>query len=230
MLSGILGVGSFAEDCGPTCSNLRYNGMYYVCSGFACRATTVALSDQVPNPVALLPLDNNGVMVQLPAISPDGSPSASGFLILGVGTRANNIPSGVTTYAADELGDLLTSFNGTSYPSFIDTGSNGLFFPNVSTGLLPPCPWPNNGWYCPPSITDLSATNMGASGSPTGNVSFQIGNYASLLDSSNNAFSDIGGDNVGTFDWGLPLFFGKNIFLGIEGTSSSLGNGPYWAY
>jgi hypothetical protein len=228
--TGILGVGTFAEDCGPVCSSLPNNGMYYTCSGSNCKATTVALLSQVPNPVAVLPLDNNGVMVQLPVVLPDGSPSASGYLVLGVGTRANNSPSGVTTYATDQSGDLLTSFNGTFYPSFIDTGTNGLFFPAASTGLLPLCPWPNTTWYCPPSITNLSAINMGASGSPTGSVSFQIGNFFSLLNSSNSVFSDIGGDEVGAFGWGLPFFLGKNIFLGIEGTASSLGSGPYWAY
>ncbi len=232
--TGILGVGPFAKDCGPTCTNLLNNGQYYACSGSGCQATTVALSDQVPNPVALLPLDNNGLMVRLPGVLPDGSPSSSGYLVLGVGTRANNMPSGVTTYDTDQLGNLLTSFDDflyTSFTSFIDTGSNGLFFPPPSPGLLPSCAWPNRGWFCPPSITDLSAINRGASvGSSTGSVSFQIGNYVNLLNSSDQAFSNIGGDEPGDFDWGLPFFFGKDVFLGIEGTASGLGSGPYWAY
>ncbi|MFI5295932.1 MAG: DUF3443 domain-containing protein [Thermodesulfovibrionales bacterium] len=228
--TGILGIGPLAEDCGPTCSRLRTNGMYYACSGSGCQATTVALSDQVPNPVALLPLDNNGLMVRLPGVLPDGSPSSSGYFVLGVGTRANNTPSGVITYATDQFGNIGTSFDGSLYTSFIDTGSNGLFFPPPSSGLLPSCALPNRGWFCPPSIADLSAINMGAFGPSAGSVAFQIGDFISLLNSSNRAFSNIGGDEPGDFDWGLPFFFGKDVFLGIEGTASGLGSGPYWAY
>lgn len=71
---------------------------------------------------------------------------------------------------------------------------------------------------------------MGAFGSASGSVSFQIGNFADLINSSNFVFSDIGGTEVGNFDWGLPFFFGKKVFMGIDGTASSLGTGPYWAY
>jgi len=72
---------------------------------------------------------------------------------------------------------------------------------------------------------------MGASGSPSGVVSFQIANLENLLNSSNNVFSDIGGSAPDLlFDWGLPFFLGRNIFVGLEGRGSSLGTGPYWAY
>jgi hypothetical protein len=72
---------------------------------------------------------------------------------------------------------------------------------------------------------------MGASGSPSGAVSFQIGNFDSLyMNSSNNVFDDIGGSFSSGFDWGLPFFFGRNVHVGIDGTGSSLGTGPYWAY
>ena len=226
--NGILGVGLFAHDCGSGCATGVNNGVYFSCNGKNCTGTAVPLDNQVQNPVALLPVDNNGVIVQLPSVSAGGAPSVDGSLLLGIGTQSNNMPSGVTAYTASQFGDINTTFNGTSYQGVIDTGSNGLFF---STSLLPNCPAPNVGWFCPSSTASLSATNMGASGSPSGVVSFQIANLENLLNSSNNVFSDIGGNAPDLlFDWGLPFFLGRNIFVGLEGRGSSLGTGPYWAY
>ena len=232
--NGILGVSFFAQDCGSVCASYSDNDMYYTCNGTTCTGTAVPLSSQVPNPVALLPDDNNGVIVELPDVPSGGSISVNGQLLLGIGNHSNNTPSaGVTAYAADDnpaddnYGEFLTTFSGTLLYSFLDTGSNGLFFPASSS--LPDCPY-NSGWFCPSSPVDLSATNEGTSGSPSGAVSFQIGNCDSLFSSSNMVFPDIGGDCPGEFDWGIPFHLGKNVYVGIENTSSTLGTGPYWAY
>jgi hypothetical protein len=230
--NGVLGVGLLVQDCGPACASSAGNGMYYSCSGSNCSGTAVPLADQVQNPVALLPNDNNGVIVQLPPIPSGGSSAVNGNLVLGIGTQANNTPAAVTMFAANQVGEFTTSFNGTSTSSFIDSGSNGLFFTPPSASLLPDCPG-NLGWFCPPTtITSLSATNVAASGAPSGVVSFQIGNFTTLFNSSNNVFNDIGGPaSPGSqFDWGLPFFFGRDVFIGLEGKGSSLGTGPYWAY
>jgi hypothetical protein len=228
--NGSLGVSFFAQDCGATCSAGAGNGIYYACSGATCSGAAVALSNQVQNPVALLPVDNNGVIVQLPGVPASGSPSVNGYLVLGIGTRSNNAPSAVTAYAANASGNFITSFNGSNLDGFIDTGSNGLFFPTPSAITLPDCAAPDSAWYCPSSTRDLSATNKGASGAPSGMVSFQIANFDTLLASpANNVFADIGGDNV-DFDWGLPFHLGRNVYIGIEGKASSLGSGLYWAY
>lgn len=235
--NGILGVGFFAQDCGPACANYSDNGMYYSCNGSNCSGTTASLSNQVPNPVALLPVDNNGVIVQLAGVPPGGLPSVNGSLVFGIGTRSNNAPpSTVKAYTPDLnpqdliYGDIFTTFNGISYGSYMDTGTNGLFFPSPSANLLPDCQSPNSDWFCPSSTISLSATNTGASGSPSGMVSFQIGNFDSLISSSNNVFAEIGGDQFGEFAWGLPFYFGLNVYEGLEGKGSSLGSGPYWAY
>jgi hypothetical protein len=228
--NGILGVGLFAQDCGQDCSNSADNGMYYVCNESSCQGTVVPLSSQVQNPVDLLPQDNNGVIVEFPSVPLGGVPSVNGYLVLGIGTRSNNAPSGVKTYVADQNGEFTTNFKGISYSSYIDSGSNGLFFPSPSGSLIPNCPSPNSTWYCPSSTTSLSATNTGASGSPSGTVSFHIGNLDSLTTSSNSVFAEIGGDGAGEFDWGLPFYFGRNVYMGLEGTESSLGSGLYWAY
>jgi len=228
--SGILGVGLFAQDCGQTCLNSAGNRMYYVCSGSNCQGTAVPLSSQVQNPVALLPQDNNGVIVQLPSVPLGGAPSVNGYLVLGIGTRSNNVPSAVKTYSADQNGEFSTKFNGISYNSYIDIGSNGLFFPSPSSTLLPNCASPNSNWFCPSFTRSLSATNTGASGSPSGLVSFHIGNFNSLITSPKNVFAEIGGDGTGEFDWGLPFYFGRNVYMGLDGRESSLGSGTYWAY
>ena len=225
--NGILGVGPFVQDCGSICANSARNGLYYACNGSTCSRTSVPLSSQVQNPVALLPQDNNGVIVQLPSVPQGGTSSVNGSLVLGIGTQSNNVPTGVTTYTLDEYGEFITTFNSRSYFSFIDTGSNGLFFP--SSGLLPNCK-DYSDWFCPSSTTSLSSAIEGASGSPSSVVSFLIGNFDSLISSPNNVFADIGGNWVDGFDWGLPFFFGRVTYIGLEGSASSLGNGPYFAY
>lgn len=228
--NGILGVGLFAQDCGALCTASANNGIYSVCNGSICSGTMVPIASQVQNPVAHLPTDNNGVLVQLPGVPLGGVPSVNGSLILGIGTQSNNTPAAVTAYPANSAGEFTTVFNGTSFTnSFIDSGSNGLFF-TAPASLLPGCPSPNTGFYCPAATTSLSATNTGAFGSPSGTVPFQIGNFNSLISTANKVFSEVGGTGFGGFDWGLPFFFGRNVFIGIEGTGSSLGSGPYWAY
>jgi hypothetical protein len=231
--NGILGVGLFAADCGQGCTSTANNGIYFACSGSSCVGTTVPLASQVQNPVALLNQDSNGVVVQLPSVPLGGVQSVTGQLILGIGTRSNNIPSAMTTYPADSIGEFTTSFDNILLSdSFIDSGSNGLFF-NSPSSLLPLCSSPDQGWYCPQSTQSLNATNTGATGEPSGPVMFEIGNAASLFsNASNSVFSELGGPAPAGygFDWGLPFFFGRAVFVGIEGTSSILGSGPYWAY
>ena len=228
--NGILGVGLLVPDCGTVCSNNPSNRLYYSCSSNICTGTAIPVISQVQNPVALLPVDNNGVIVQLPTVQAGGAPSADGFLVLGIGTQANNAPSTVTTYPADPShGQFFTVFNGMTLNGLLDTGTSMLVFP--SGGTLPNCAAPNSFWFCPSSPTSLSATNEGfPAGIPSGPVSFQIGNFNSLIGSSNRVFPDIGGNGTTQFIWGLPFFFGRTVYIGIQGRPSGLGTGPYWAY
>ena len=228
--NGILGVGLFTEDCGSECTSVASNGMYYSCNGSSCTGTAVSLNNQVQNPDSLLPLDNNGVIVQLPSVPLGGKPSVSGILILGIGTRSNNIPSGVTMYPTDPTyGEFITIFNGKTYSdSFIDSGSNGLFFNAGSISALTIC----GDWFCPSSTQSLSATTKGyTTGSQSVTVSFQIGDASTLFSPSNtnNVFIELGGPDT-SFDWGLPFFMGRSVYVGIDGKTSILGTGPYWAY
>lgn len=229
--NGILGVGLFASDCGIGCAGSANNGYYFACSGSSCSGAAVPVANQVTNPVALLNQDNNGVIVKLPAIALGGVASVTGQLILGIGTQTNNTPSGVTVYPASSVGEFTTVFNGATLTnSFIDSGSNGLFFA-TSSNSLPQC-ISNTGWYCPQSTQSLTAINKGY-GSATGALAaFEIGNADTLFTTNRSAFSEVGGaaPTGSGFDWGLPFFFGKTVYVGIDGTTTSLGTGPYWAY
>jgi len=236
--NGILGVGPFVYDCGSECVNYADNEQYYLCTGSTCTGTTAGPSFQVQDPVAALSTDNNGLIVELPTVLSGGEPSVGGILVLGIGTMFNNSPTAVTTYALDpNYGNFTTIFNNITYTdsSFIDTGSNALFFPSTGlTNVLPDCQ-DAPGWFCPLAIQSLSATILGAAGPPANRVAFQIGNIDTLANSVNNAFPDIGGpsnsDNSPLyFDWGLPFYFGSNIYIGFENMTSTLGTGPYFAY
>jgi hypothetical protein len=237
--NGILGVGLLTEDCGSKCTSSKNNGWYYSCSGSNCSTTTVPLNNQVQNPVSLLPLDNNGLIVQfLTPVPLGGLPSVNGKLILGIGTRSNNIPSGVTVYPADPTyGEFITIFNGNTYSqSFIDSGSNGLFF---DTSSIKTCTVNSEVWFCASPTQTLPATNEAYDVSSSGDVSFQIGDASIFISPSNTnkVFIELGAPYTSgntsfiSFDWGLPFFLRqKSVYVGIEGTTSILGTGPYWAY
>lgn len=229
---GILGVGPFPEDCGPGCATNAANGIYFACSGGTCSGTNVQVSNQVPNPVAKLAADNNGVIVDLPSVPLGGASTAGGALILGIDTQPNNSSAGKTAYPGGAAtGEIFTSFEGVTTSSFLDTGSNAFFFAPPSSGALPSCPAPNSSWYCPAQTTSFTATNFGASGSPSGAVSFSIGNTLSLVGTGHDVFIELGGSMpVGSFDFGLPFFLGRPVYVGIQGKNSNLGTGPYYAY
>ncbi len=82
--NGVLGVGQFLRDCGSVCATYADNGLYYPCpvSG-ACLTTslsdTLGLDQQVANPVARFANDNNGVIIELPPIPPEGSGGGERF-------------------------------------------------------------------------------------------------------------------------------------------------------
>lgn len=229
--NGILGVGLFMQDCGPNCANSATNNVYFSCSGSTCTSTAAPLDSQVVNPVAKLPTSNNGVMLHLPGVSDSGAPNVQGVLYLGVATAQDNTPSGsVTVFPVDGGGNFHTVLNGTTYSSaFIDSGSNVIFFPSSS---LPTTCNRAQGYYCPPTLQSFSATQAGSSGTPSQVVNFNIMNADAALDPNNPnyVFNNVGGPLGNSFDWGLPFFLGRMVYVGLEGRSSSLGTGPYWAW
>jgi len=237
--NGILGVGNFLQDCGSNCTSAS-NGVpnYFICPSGDCKIASVPLTDQLPNPVALFSQDNNGLLISLPSVPPGGAATATGSMIFGVGTQSNNALGSAQIYAVDAYADFTTTYNGVQYSnSYIDSGSNILYFLDSATLGNIDCTGNDAGFYCPPSILNFTVTNTGTNGT-TGQVTFSIANAESLFSSDNAAFNDLAGDS-GTdqssdyVDFGIPFFFGRNVFVGIAGKTvpngASAPNG-YWAY
>jgi hypothetical protein len=231
--NGILGVGNFLQDCGPACtvSGAGNPGLYFSCPASGCVVTAESLATQVQNPVALFTTDNNGVILELPTVASGGAVTEAGALVFGIGTQSNNALGSATVLTLDANGNFTTMFKGTSFPgSFVDSGSNGLFFLDTPTTGLPMCPV-NTAFYCPTSVQNFSATNQGTNGHTTP-INFSVANADGLLSNSNPNFllPQLAAPFPGSFDWGLPFFFGRNVFVAIEGKSTPGGTGPYTAY
>jgi hypothetical protein len=241
--NGILGVANYAQDCVLPGCNQAPNEVpqYYVCPSGNCQFATFASSGIVTNPVSLFSQDNNGVLISLPTIPAGGQSTASGSLIFGIGTQSNNALGSATIYAVDSYSDFTTTYNGTQYSdSFIDSGSNALYFLDYATLGTTECTDNEGnpvGFYCPSTTLNFTVTNSGTNGT-SGPVSFSIENAANLINTGFAAFNDLGGDNAAGsstdyFDFGVPFFFGRNVFVGIAGKTVPNGaSAPYgyWAY
>ncbi len=231
--NGILGVGNFLQDCGPACttSGASNPDFYFSCpTASTCTITTESLAQQVAHPVAGFASDNNGVLVELPAVTAGGAVSENGSLVFGIGTQSNNALGSVTVLTLNPNGDFTTMFNGKSFSGFVDSGSNGIFFLDSATTGLPMCPV-NKSFYCPASVENFSATNGGSNGRSTA-INFFVANADGLFAPSppNFLLPGLSAPNPNSFDWGLPFFYGRNVFVAIEGRSTPGGTGPYTAY
>jgi hypothetical protein len=131
--NGVLGVGNFIQDCGPACevSGSENAGFYYSCPASGCAVEALSAAQQVSNPVYFFATDNNGVIVELPAVSGTAI-SITGSLIFGIGTQSNNgLGNATVVYTIDpNVGNFTTTFGGQTYTdaAYLDTGSNSIFF------------------------------------------------------------------------------------------------------
>lgn len=230
--NGILGIGVFKHDCGANCVQQAVAGTYYGCSGTTCTSIPLAEALQVANPIPYFATDNNGSMLSLPTVS-GGAPSVSGQLVFGIGTQTNNsLGSAQVIGVSPSNGTFTTVQNGTTYSSSIlDSGSTGLFF---QTSALPTCASPNSAYYCPVSTQSLSAMIQGVNGT-TSAVNFSVGNATTIAQtySGDSALPLLAGPAFVTssiFDWGLPFFYGRNVYAAVEQQTTPGGTGPYVAY
>jgi hypothetical protein len=227
--NGILGIGVAPFDCGPNCNVASINGYYTCPNSGSCSQTAVSTTQAVTNPVARFATDNNGVILTMSAISSStGAPSASGTLTFGIGTQSNNAMTASTQYTTRWNGDLLVPSNG-AVLAFFDSGSNGYFFNDSS---ITPCGNNLLGFYCPATTLTRSVTVSAFTGNTTAvtTVPMQIADAASLIATGNLAFNDLGGTfPANLIDIGLPFFYGKTVFFGVD-QSASGGQSPYIAF
>lgn len=238
---GVLGVGMLRYDCGLACDSGTSTGsyvQYYACGSAGCSPARMAAEVQVQNPVVHLPQDNNGSAIVLPAVPDSGASLVRGRFVLGIGTQPNNQPApGATVLYVDRdpasAGYLYvtTTANGRRYPvSYIDSGSNGLFFDDPSVSST--CAVNGDGaarWYCPGAVWRQTATLQGLASS--GIADLVVASADRLFATSNVAFSTLGG-TPGPGDalvWGLPFFYGRTVTTAIWGQALAV-DGPWWSY
>ncbi|MEN6320918.1 MAG: DUF3443 domain-containing protein [Syntrophaceae bacterium] len=228
--NGILGIGPYQHDC-PACvpgGGTPPSGAYYECSAVSgCNPAFVSLSQQVQNPVALFSTNNNGVIISFPAVS---GPTASinGYMIFGIGTQSNNGLGNAKVLTLNQYESIETTYKSKVMPySFIDSGSNGIYFPDIS---ISQCSG-GSGLYCPANTLNLTATNRGYNGINS-TVNFSVGNALQMYiaNPDDAVFNTFAGYTLDLFDWGLPFFYGRNVYTAIEGAYTPAGPGPYWAY
>src|SRR5208283_1134499 len=223
--NGILGIGLSQYDCSVGGTNSCASGSepptaaYYECSISGCTSAFVSLTQQVQNPVAMLSVqsgsttaDNNGVIIELPPVSVPMS-SITGSMVFGIGTQTNNALGSATQFFLDSNGYINTTFNSTVFSSYLDSGSNAYFFQDTIAQ-------DSSGWYTPSSTLTLSAII----GNNT-DVSFSVGNADNMFnDYPNDAvLNTLAGYSNGYFAWGLPFFYGRNVYTSI----TPQGNGTY---
>jgi hypothetical protein len=229
----------------------------------------VQANQQVYNPVATFGQDypaqkkrhNNGVVVVLPMVPFPGASTATGEVIFGIDTSdtdldaANNMRP--TTATQVRLGtepanssylNITTTYNETPVTnSYLDTGTNGLFFSDNSSPLVTVCE--GSTWYCPfgsllkkADLCDGDNSNPPLSPSPlcdasnplrnTVRVFFTLDNAEAMFSTANTAFAGLAGAPPiagSAFAWGLPFFYGRRVFLSMWRQTSPVST-PWYAW
>jgi hypothetical protein len=238
--NGILGVGPFQQDCGSACTDPTnvITGWYYTCPTPAtCAAAAVTTAEQLENPVSVFASDNNGVIVEIPAIASGGATTASGSLVFGIGTENNNALGSATVLTIDaNTGFIQATYNGTAgLNAALDSGSNLNFF---TDSAIPTCT-DNAAFYCPTSTLNMTSTLQGTNASMAAgdftvvnaDNAFNANPMATVMPGLGGPIANLGGSQVAIqFDLGMPFFFGRNVFTAIENQTTPGGTGPYFAY
>lgn len=236
--NGVLGIGLNLQDCGQLCASTDYiENIYFSCAPAGCNNITMPVASQVQNPVSLFGSDNNGVIISLESLPSNGAASASGTLTFGVDTQSNNVSGNSHTVQVDASASFTTTFEGQTYTgSYFDSGSNAIFF-NPPTNNINLCAGNEIGFYCPADALNLTAQLSDSTDSTAAaTINFNIANTQNLLNEGSYAFNNLAGKTISTsgqgttFDWGIPFFYGRDVYIVFEGSQTTKGAGPYFGF
>lgn len=170
--------------------------------------------------------ESNGLIISLPAVTANSNTNIYGVLTFGVNTRANNQINNASVQLIGNKSSELGYFKSTSTTNvtsrtIFDTGTNGY----VVYGLnMAQCG--NN--YCPgsPTTWTSSLSNWGFDITTSYNESIQISNPVNQASAimPNWAFVS---NTPGITVYGLPFFFGKNVYAQFPTESQA---SPVWGY
>ncbi|EIF32750.1 Protein of unknown function (DUF3443) [Burkholderia sp. Ch1-1] len=230
-INGILGIDNFTSDSADAVTTAIPGNYYYCPSQNHCISTRMQASQEVMNPVAGFARDNNGTVIRLPAVPAAGQANVAGLLVFGIGTQPNNaLPANATVVAVDKYGSFTTQYQGRVFNrSAIDSGTMSYAFPDTAI------PVSAAGLYTPTSTLNLTATIDPTNGkSAPLQMPFTVGNATSLMASGYAAFNNIGqnftSSNNNMFLWGLPFFYGRDVYTVIGNAKIGNQTGPFVAF
>jgi len=155
-----------------------------------------------------------------------------GLLTFGIATQSDNaLPTtALTVLEANASGDFSATYNGgtTALPALIDTGYEDYAFDDPTIAVCSTGAYV--GYYCPAvAPQNLFAVNTGTNGT-TNTVNFAIADPNSFVAGA-AAFAGLGGGGGSTrFTYGMPFFYGRTVYFGIEQRSAGAYTGPFFAY
>lgn len=200
----------------------------YTCTGGVC----TEINSGIPvtylnvNPVGyFVSGNNNGEVVSLPTVSANTNSNITGTLTFGINTESNNqVPTNISSVQGDPndfIGRFIGLSSGAYFPTMFDSGTNHFRFYSTEINLC-------GELYCPSSSTawtsQISSYNMSVSAIPLSSIITSQTVAYSLM--PNLGLSAQSGSGL----YGLPFYFGKNIYLGFVGSNSSMGSGPTWGF
>lgn len=200
----------------------------YTCVNGSC--TQINSGIPVPylnvNPVGYFVSGNSsGEVISLPAVSANTDSNIYGTLTFGINTETNNqVPTNISSVQGDPtdfIGRFLGSSSGSQFPTMFDSGTNHLLFYSTEISQCGDvyCPSSPTAWISQIMNYDLSGSAIALSSI----ISAPTGYYGLIPDLGIVAAS---GDGL----YGLPFYFGKNVYLGFVGSNSVMGSGPTWGF